>query len=107
MRTLLQPGEQVSGTLDFRENLKAALDMLNMNNPDGVVPSAPYICSQYSVSLVSKETVYSSRSGEIHNEETADANSLITRMMGIMTAIDDPAEMVVINKACVRKLEVV
>lgn len=36
----------------------------------------------------------------------ADANSLITRMMSIMSAIDDTAEMVVINKACVRKLEV-
>ncbi len=37
----------------------------------------------------------------------ADANSLITRMINIMSAIDDPAEMVVINKACVRKLEVI
>jgi len=37
----------------------------------------------------------------------ADANSLITRMTNRLTAIDDDAEMIVINKACVRKLEVI
>ena len=74
LRTLLKPGENIVGTLDFRgSNLAAAAafgmnlsgkiifpencDKENIVAKNSKVSIDPYICSEYSVSLVSREKI--------------------------------------------------
>ena len=72
LKTLLKPGENIVGTLDFRASNLAAAAAFGMNLSgkdvgnkesesvvlkDSQVSIDPYICSEYSVSLVAKEKI--------------------------------------------------
>ena len=74
LKTLLKPGENIVGTLDFRASNLAAAAAFGMNlsgkvvthrdqekenivKKDSQVSIDPYICSEYSVSLVAREKI--------------------------------------------------
>ena len=84
LRTFIHSGEHVVGTLDFRVSSVAAAAAFGMNSPGlynqtynddrtnntdigSEVSIDPYVCSQYSVSLVTREKI-------IDNQENIDGN---------------------------------
>ena len=90
LKTLFKPGENIIGTLDFRASYLAAAAAFGMNLSGTFIPSSdhekenivrtssqvpidPYICSEYSVSLVAKERVVQE---EDLNMENAELNQL-------------------------------
>ena len=90
LRTILQPGEYIVGTLDFRASSLAAAAAFGMNYPALSIETScdndrnnnseleskssidPYVCSEYSVSLVAKENIVDSND----NSESIDQSKL-------------------------------
>ena len=90
LKTILQPGEYIVGTLDFRASSLAAAAAFGMNYPALSIETScnndikhslgletkssidPYVCSEYSVSLVAREAI----ADRNDNCESIDQNKL-------------------------------
>ena len=90
LRTVLQPGEYIVGTLDFRASSLAAAAAFGMNYPALSIETScdnerknssvletkssidPYVCSEYSVTLVAREKIVDGND----NRESIDQNKL-------------------------------